>query len=86
MYLLAPRNGVPLSSPSVSEKFEEGFAFHQVRRNFGIFSKEQDSLDTAEASHLQVHQILLRDIRDKRLLSRFTREAGKNTASAISRM
>ena len=41
MYLLALRNGVPLSSPSVSEKFEEGCAFHQVRRNFGSFFKEQ---------------------------------------------
>ena len=49
-------------------------------------SRSKISLDTAEASHLLVNKVHLRDIREKRLLSRCTREAGRKTASAISRV
>ena len=86
MYLLAPRNGVPLKSPSVSEKFEEGSAFHQVRRNCRNFFKEQGQPRHTRNIASTSTSSTSRHIREKRLPSRFTREAGKKTAIAISRV
>ena len=84
LYLLAPRNGAPLSSPSVSEKVDEWTAFPLVRKMFGRFFQE------ARLSSTQRHQNnentkYIRTVRERGLLSRSTREQGVKDAGAFMR-